>query len=76
MEQKRDERFSKENLRRLVEGRLHWEEVKKVIRLDPKDSDRFWKYLIKTLLAYRSVRQALQGPFHNRHRIYTQSFSA
>jgi len=41
----RDDRFSKENLKRLVEGTLHWEEVKKAIRLSPKDSDRFWKYL-------------------------------
>ncbi len=41
----RDDRFNKENLRRLVEGTLHWEEVKKAIRLSPKDNDRFWKYL-------------------------------
>ena len=41
----RDDRFSKDNLKRLVEGTLHWEEVKKAIRLSPKDSDRFWKYL-------------------------------
>ncbi len=41
----RDDRFSKENLKRLVEGTLHWEEVKKAIRLSPKDADRFWKYL-------------------------------
>ncbi len=41
----RDNRFSKENLTRLVDGTLHWEEVKKAIRLDPKDSDRFSKYI-------------------------------
>ncbi len=41
----RDDRFSKDNLKRLVEGTLHWEEVKKAIRLSPKDNDRFWKYL-------------------------------
>lgn len=45
MEKKRDERFTKDQLKRLVEGKLSWEEVKRVIRLDPKDSDRFWKYL-------------------------------
>lgn len=44
-EKKKDERFPKDQLKRLVEGTLSWEEVKRVIRLDPKDSDRFWKYL-------------------------------
>jgi len=43
--QKRDDRVTKENLKLLVEGELHWEEVKKMIRLAPKDADRFWKYL-------------------------------
>jgi acetone carboxylase gamma subunit len=42
---KRDERVTKENLKLLVEGRLPWEEVKRMIRLAPKDADRFWKYL-------------------------------
>ncbi len=41
----RDDRFSKDNLKQLVEGKLPWEEVKKVIRLSPKDEDRFFKYL-------------------------------
>jgi len=45
MEQKRDTRFPKESLKLLVEGKLDWEEVKKAIRLSPKDEDRFWKYL-------------------------------
>ena len=36
---------TKENLKLLVEGKLAWEEVKKLIRLSPKDKDRFWKYL-------------------------------
>lgn len=43
--EKRDDRFSKENLSLLVEGKLDWEEVKKAMRLRPKDKDRFWKYL-------------------------------
>jgi len=37
--------FGKENFKLLVEGKLPWEEVKKVIRLSPKDADRFKKYL-------------------------------
>ena len=36
---------SKENLRLLVEGRLPWEDVKKLCRMSPKEEDRFWKYL-------------------------------
>ncbi|HBY95133.1 MAG: hypothetical protein M5U01_01675 [Ardenticatenaceae bacterium] len=36
---------SEENLRLLVEGKLPYEEVKKLIRMDVKDEDRFWKYL-------------------------------
>jgi acetone carboxylase gamma subunit len=40
-----DNGFSKKNLRRLIEGTLPWEEVKKSIRLSPKDADRFKKYL-------------------------------
>ena len=43
--EKRDDRVTKENLKLLVEGELPWEEVKKMIRLAPKDADRFWKYL-------------------------------
>ena len=43
--QERDDRFTAENLKLLVQGNLDWEEVKKVIRLNPKDADRFWKYL-------------------------------
>jgi hypothetical protein len=42
---KRDQHVSKENLKLLMEGKLAWEEVKKMIRLSPKDADRFWKYL-------------------------------
>lgn len=41
----RDDRFTKENLKLLVDGKLDWEEAKKAMRLTPKDSDRFWKYL-------------------------------
>lgn len=41
----RDERVSKEHLKLMVEGKLAWEEVKKMLRLRPKDKDRFWKYL-------------------------------
>ena len=44
-EKQKDERFTRDQLKRLVEGTLSWEEVKRAIRLDPKDSDRFWKYL-------------------------------
>lgn len=36
---------SEENLRRLVAGTLPYEEVKKLIRMEVKDEDRFWKYL-------------------------------
>ncbi|MCP4603298.1 MAG: acetone carboxylase subunit gamma [Proteobacteria bacterium] len=36
---------TKENLKLLVEGKLDWEETKKLIRLSPKDRDRFWKYV-------------------------------
>jgi len=43
--QTEDTRFTKDNLRLLVEGKLDWEEVKKALRLRPKDADRFWKYL-------------------------------
>jgi len=35
---------SRETLRLLIEGRLDWEEVKRLIRLKPKDPDRFHKY--------------------------------
>lgn len=40
-----DDGFSKKNFQRLLEGKLPWEEVKKVIRLSPKDADRFKKYI-------------------------------
>ena len=40
-----EEIATKENLKLLVEGKLDWEEVKRLIHLSPKDKDRFWKYL-------------------------------
>ena len=40
-----DDGFSKDNLQLLVDGNLPWEEVKKAIRLSPKDANRFTKYL-------------------------------
>jgi acetone carboxylase gamma subunit len=40
-----DKRFTKDNLKRLVEGELPWESVKNVIRMTPKDTDRFDKYI-------------------------------
>ena len=40
-----DKRFSKDHFKLLIDGRLPWEEVKKVIRLSPKDADRFEKYM-------------------------------
>ena len=40
-----DEIATKENVKLLVQGKLDWEEVKRLIRLSPKDKDRFWKYL-------------------------------
>jgi acetone carboxylase gamma subunit len=43
--EKRDDRVTKDNLKLLVEGKLLWEDVKRMIRLHPKDADRFWKYL-------------------------------
>lgn len=43
--EERDERVSKDNLKLLVEGKLAWDEVKKMMRLRPKDKDRIWKYL-------------------------------
>lgn len=43
--EKRDDRVTKDNLKLLVEGKLPWDDVKKMIRLHPKDADRFWKYL-------------------------------
>jgi acetone carboxylase gamma subunit len=36
---------SEENLRLLIDGKLPYEGVKKLIRLEVKDEDRFWKYL-------------------------------
>ena len=40
-----DGNVSKDRIRSLIEGQLPWEETKKMIRLTPKDADRFWKYL-------------------------------
>jgi len=40
-----EEVAGKDTLRLLVEGKLPWDEVKRLIRLSPKDKDRFWKYL-------------------------------
>lgn len=40
-----EEIVTTDNIRLLVEGKLPWEEVKRLIRLCPKDEDRFWKYL-------------------------------
>ena len=40
-----DTGFGKENFELLIDGKLPWEEVKKVIRLSPKDADRFRKYI-------------------------------
>jgi len=40
-----EQTVTKEKLRSLVEGKLAWAEVKQMIRMDPKDHDRFWKYL-------------------------------
>ena len=39
------EEVSKENLKSLVEGKLPWEEVKKLLRMPHKEETRFWKYL-------------------------------
>jgi len=43
--EKVDNRFTKDNLKLLVDGKLSWDETKKALRLNPKDTDRFWKYL-------------------------------
>jgi acetone carboxylase gamma subunit len=43
--EKQDDRFGKHDLELLVDGKLDWEDVKKAIRMKPKDADRFWKYL-------------------------------
>lgn len=40
-----EEIANKDTLKLLVEGKLEWNEVKKLLRLSPKDRDRFWKYL-------------------------------
>ena len=40
-----DTGFTKENFELLIDGKLPWEEVKKAIRLSPKDADRFQKYI-------------------------------
>ena len=40
-----DSGFTKENFELLIDGKLPWEEVKKAIRLSPKDADRFHKYI-------------------------------
>ncbi len=36
---------SKENLRLLLDGKLPGDDFKALVRLKPKDKDRFWKYL-------------------------------
>ncbi len=36
---------TKENLKLLVDGKLPWEDAKRLMRLSPKDKRRFWKYL-------------------------------
>lgn len=36
---------SKENIKALVEGTIDWEDAKKMMRMMPKDEDRFVKYL-------------------------------
>ena len=36
---------SKEKIKDLLDGKLPWKEVKDIIRLKPKDEDRFWKVL-------------------------------
>jgi acetone carboxylase gamma subunit len=40
-----DTGFTRENFKLLIDGKLPWEEVKKAIRLSPKDADRFQKYI-------------------------------
>ena len=40
-----DDVASVENIGRLLQGDRPWEDVKKMLRLKPKDPDRFWKYL-------------------------------
>ena len=39
------EEVSKETLSSLVEGKLPWEEVKKLLRMPHKGEKRFWTYL-------------------------------
>jgi len=39
------EKVTKENLKLLVEGKIPWGEAKRIIRLSPKDEDRFFKYV-------------------------------
>lgn len=36
---------SKENLRRLIDGTLAWDTAKRLMRMEPKDEDRFLKYI-------------------------------
>lgn len=36
---------TKDIIANLVSGTIPWDEAKELIRLTPKDSDRFWKYL-------------------------------
>lgn len=36
---------SKENIKALVEGTIDWEDAKKMMRMRPKDEDRFLRYL-------------------------------
>ncbi len=37
--------IDKETMRLLVEGKLPWEDAKTLLRMYPKDKDRFWTYL-------------------------------
>jgi len=40
-----EQAVTKEKLLSLVDGKLPWDEARQIIRMDPKDQDRFWKYL-------------------------------
>lgn len=40
-----EQAVTREKLLSLVEGKLPWVEARQMIRMDPKDQDRFWKYL-------------------------------
>jgi len=41
----REDVASKEKLKLLLDGKLPWEDAKALLKMKPKDSDRFWKYL-------------------------------